>query len=52
MDEFWRFSKLGKVNLWYIREKGYLGRFLKYGTRFGKFWVEVEKLVMESLKKK
>ena len=22
MDEFWRFSKLRKVNIWYIREKG------------------------------
>ena len=42
MDEFGRFSKLRKVNLWYIREKGYLERF----------WVEVEKFVMESLKKR
>ena len=27
MDEFMRFSKLGNVYLWYIREKWYLGMF-------------------------
>ena len=42
MDKFWRFSKLRKVNIWYIRENGV----------FRKFWVEVENLVMESLEKR
>ena len=45
MDEFWRFSKLRKVNLWYIREKGIYEGFssmeqdLKsFGLRL-KFWL-------------
>ena len=28
MDEFWRFSKLRKVNMWYIREKGVFRKVL------------------------
>ena len=47
-----RFSKLGNLYLWYIRGKWYLGMFKYYGTTYGKFWVEVEKLVMESLKRR
>ena len=27
MDGFWRFSKLRKVNLWYMRGMGYLEGF-------------------------
>ena len=28
MDKFWRFSKLRKVNIWYIREKGVFRKVL------------------------
>ena len=35
MDEFWRFSKLRKVNIWYIREKGV---FRKVLVVWNKIW--------------
>ena len=28
MDEFWRFSKLRKVNIWYIKENGVFRKVL------------------------
>ena len=35
MDEFSRFSKLRKVNLWYMRRKGYLGSELNTSELLG-----------------
>ena len=35
MDEFWIFSKLRKVNLWYIMEKGV---FRKVLVVWNKIW--------------
>ena len=39
MDEFWRFSKLRKVNIWYIREKGV---FRKVLVVWNKIWKELD----------